>query len=185
MENGRGIMKKAVIVTGKLVQDHEFIYPYYRLKEEGYSVDVAAKDGLEVLGQIGTKIPVTIGFEQMAINESTGTGYDLIIIPGGAKCMEYLRQDNSVLKFIADFHTKGKIVSSICHGAQMLISAMIVRGKKISGYYSIKDDINNAGAEYVDAPVVVDDKIVTCPHYKYLGDWMKKTIEIVNTNTCS
>ncbi|MDP7525457.1 MAG: DJ-1/PfpI family protein [Dehalococcoidales bacterium] len=108
--------------------------------------------------------------------------YDLLVLPGGAKAMEYMRQDNEILKFITDFHKAGRIIASICHGAQLLISANVVKGKKISGYYSIKDDINNAGATYVDGPSVVDGKIVTAPHYKHLGPWMKETITQVEAN---
>jgi protease I len=59
-----------------------------------------------------------------------------------------------------------------------LISAKVVKGRKVSGYYSIKDDIINAGAEYVDAPSVADGNLITCPHYKHLGDWMKETLRL-------
>ena len=92
--------------------------------------------------------------------------------------MEKIRQDEEVIKFISDFNAAGKVISSICHGAQLLITAKVVEGRKVSGYYSIKDDINNAGAEYVDAPFVTDKNLVTCPHYKYLGDWMKETLRL-------
>ena len=102
--------------------------------------------------------------------------YDLLVLPGGAKAMEYMRQDQEILRFIADFHKAGKVIASICHAAQLLISAKVVKGNKISGYYSIKDDIENAGATYVDQPAVVDDKIVTSPHYKHLGAWMKQAL---------
>ena len=74
-------------------------------------------------------------------------------------------------------HAKKKIISTICHGTWILISAGIVKGKKISGYIGIKDDIINAGAEYVDAPVVVDGNIISSPHYKYNGDWMRETLK--------
>src|SRR5207249_1363720 len=102
--------------------------------------------------------------------------YDLLILPGGAKAMEYMRQDEALLKFITDFNASGKIIASICHAAQLLISARVVKGRKVSGYYSIKDDINNAGAVYVDAPAVVDGNLVTSPHYKHLGPWMKEAL---------
>jgi protease I len=83
------------------------------------------------------------------------------------------------LRFIADFHASGRVILSICHGAQLLISAGLVRGRRISGYYSIKDDINNAGGTYVDAPYVIDDRICSSPHYKHLGPWMKAGLALV------
>jgi protease I len=174
-------MKSALIITGNLVQDHEYIYPYFRLKEEGFKVTTALKDAKPCLGVLGTNIPSDktdkniISYENMKIPD-----YDLLVIPGGAKSMEYLRQEDTVLEFINAFNKTGKVISSICHGAQMLISAKITKNKKISGYYSIKDDIINSGAEYVDAPSVTDSNIVSCPHYKYLGEWMKETIRLYN-----
>ena len=160
--------KRAVIVAGKFIQDHEYIYPYYRVQEEGYDLDVAVRGKETVLGQIGVKIVPTKDIPELRVED-----YDLLVIPGGAKAMEYMRQDQELLKFIADFHAAGGVICCICHGTQLLISAKLVRGRNISGYYSIKDDIENAGAVYVDAPFVVDDRIVTSPHYKYLGPWMR------------
>lgn len=169
--------RKAVILTGKLVQDHEYIYPYYRLQEAGYEVDVAIRGKETVEGFIGVKIVPTKDIPELKVED-----YDLLVLPGGAKAMEYMRQDEGVLEFIAAFHSAGKVIASICHGAQLLISANVARGKKISGYYSIRDDINNAGATYVDAPVVVDDNIVSSPHYKHLGPWMKEVLTQVGEN---
>ena len=160
---------RALILTGRLVQDHEYIYPYYRLQEEGYEVDVCVRGKEEVLGIIGTKITPNKDVPEIKVAD-----YEILVVPGGAKSMEYMRQDAEILKFIKDFQATGKVVMTICHAAQMLISAGVAKGRKISGYYSIKDDINNAGAEYVDAPAVTDGNIVTSPHYKYLGDWMKQ-----------
>ena len=167
--------RKALILTGKLVQDHEFTYPYYRLQEEGYEVDVVVKGDTEVFGAIGVKVTPTKKFSEARIQD-----YLLLVVPGGGKCMEYVRQDEGFLKFIADFHAAGKVIASICHGTQMLISANLVKGRKMSGYYSIKDDIRNAGGKYVDAPFVNDGRIVTSPHYKHLGPWMKEVIAEVN-----
>lgn len=164
-------MKHALIITGKFVQDHEFIYPYYRLQEAGFSVDVAIRNQETVQGALGTKVIPTRDIAGIKPEE-----YDLLVLPGGAKCMEYLRQEQEVLDFIHAFHMQGKVIASICHAAQLLISAKVVKGRRISGYYSIKDDIENAGAIYVDAPSVVDGTIVTSPHYKYLGDWMRDTL---------
>lgn len=185
MEGRTGSMKpNALIITGKEVQDHEFIYPYYRLKEAGYNIIVAMEIAGPTTGNLGTKIPCdtncsVISFNQFPVNKEYLEHVDVLVIPGGAKCMEYLRQNKFALDFIAEFNNTGKTIASICHAAQLLISAKIVKSKKISGYYSIKDDIENAGAEYVDAPVVVDGNLITCPHYKHLGDWMAVVLESV------
>ena len=170
-------MKRALILTGSLVQDHEYIYPYYRLRGEGFEVTTALKDAKPCLGILETNIPSDKDAKIIDYNDMRVEDYDLLVIPGGAKCMEKLRQEQSALDFINKWNLEGKIISSICHGAQMLISARVVRGRKISGYYSIKDDIINAGAEYVDAPFITDKNIISCPHYKYLGEWMNETLK--------
>jgi protease I len=172
---------KALILTGDKVQDHEFIYPYYRLKEEGAEVTVAMKEGLVAKGYLGTTVPpdkeCTIIPYSLLLNR-----YDLVVLPGGAKCMEYLRQESRVLAFLREVRASGRVISSICHGAQLLISAKIVAGKRISGYYSIKDDIENAGATYINASYVIDGNLITCPHYKHMGAWMRATLEVARAH---
>ncbi len=165
---------RAVIVAGKLVQDHEFIYPYYRLQEAGLAVDVAVRGKETVYGAMGVRIEPTCDIAGLQPD-----AYDMLVIPGGAKAMEYMRQDTQLLAFIAGFHASGRPIACICHGTQLLISAGLVRGRRISGYYSIKDDINNAGGQFVDAPSVVDDRIATSPHYRYLGDWMRSALALL------
>ena len=167
-------MKTALILTGNLVQDHEYIYPYYRVQEAGYNVDVAVRGKKQVNGIIGSKIIPTKDIPELKVED-----YDLLILPGGAKSMEYMRQDKEILEFISEFNDSGKVIASICHAAQLLISAKVVDGRKISGYYSIKDDINNAGAIYTDEPAVVDENIVSTAHYKDLGPWMKAALNLV------
>tara|TARA_B100000700_G_C14656455_1_gene674380 strand:- start:43 stop:570 length:528 start_codon:yes stop_codon:yes gene_type:complete len=175
-------MIKSVIISGNLVQDHEFIYPYYRLLEEQAEIDVCLLGGKPVEGILGTRIPPNKDHIVKNIQDCNPEEYNLLVIPGGAKAMEYLRQERKVLDFIFKFNEMKKTIASICHGAQLLISAKIVKGRRISGYYSVKDDIENAGATYVDEPSVVDDNIITTSHYKHLGPWMKKTIEIIKKN---
>lgn len=164
---------KALIITGRQANDAEYIYPYYRLQEEGYEVDVAVRGKETVLGEKGWKIVPTHDIPDLFIEH-----YRLLILPGGAKAMEYMRQDNDILGFIQHFHQRGGVIGSICHGAQLLISAGLVRGRRISGYYSIKDDINNAGGIYADTPFVIDGRIVTSPHYKHLGVWMRVVLAV-------
>lgn len=166
--------RKAIIVAGKFIQDVEFVYPFYRFQEAGYNVVVASEDGKETFGVNGIKIPVDITTDNLNVED-----YDVLVLPGGARAMEYIRQNKKVLDFINEFDKKGKVIACICHGTQLLISAKVVKGRKISGYYSIKDDINNAGAEYVDAPAVVDRNIVTSPHYKHMGEWMKEVFGLL------
>lgn len=167
--------RNSLIIAGKLVQDHEFIYPYYRLKEAHFNVDVAVRGRETVYGSMGCRIEPTHD-----IPELSPEAYRLLVIPGGAKAMEYMRQDRELIRFISGYHAGGGTIACICHGAQLLISAGLVGGHRISGYYSIEDDIRNAGGEYVNAPSVVDERIVTSPHYKYLGDWMRAALELVD-----
>jgi protease I len=173
---------KALIITGDKVQDHEFIYPYYRLQEDNYTVDVATKDGplKEIFGYYGTKIPVTKSILELDYI------YDVLILPGGAKAMEYMRQESDIIDYIGDY-SEGHVIGSICHGAQLLISAGLVKDKLISGYYSIKDDIINAGGVYSDEAFITnkngDSVIISSPHYKYLGPWMREVLYQVRVNT--
>lgn len=164
--------RKALIIAGRLTQDHEYIYPFYRLQEEGYEVDVAVRGNQMVLGFLGAKIEPNKDIPDLNVGD-----YEVLVLPGGAKAMEYMRQDKELLQFIADFHASGKMIASICHASQLLISAKLVKGKRVSGYYSIKDDIENAGATYVDAAYVTDGQLVTSPHYKHLGPWMKELFQ--------
>jgi len=162
-------MKPALIITGKNVQDHEFIYPFYRLQESGFFVDVATDGMKEVIGQLGAA-RVSPSKDIDGLNPAD---FQVLVLPGGAKCMEYIRQDRRIINFISEFNEAGGIIGSICHAAQLLISAKIVQGRKIAGYYSLKDDIENAGAKYLDLPVVVDRNIISTAHYKHMGPWMK------------
>lgn len=170
-------MKKAIIISGNLAQDHEFIYPYYRLLEDEFDVDVCLNEGAKVKGILGTDIPPNKDHPVKRIEDVNPSDYGLLIIPGGVKAMEKVRQNLKIIEFISEFYKQKKIIGCICSGAQMLISAKIVSGKKISGYYSMKDDIINAGAEYVDMPAVIDDGIITTAHYKDLGPWMKSVLQ--------
>ena len=164
---------KALIITGKYAQDVEVFYPLYRMQEEGWDVDIVVPDEVTQLGVYGMKITPTAAFPTMDEVDR----YGLIVLPGGARAMEYLRQEIKILDILGYFHSTGKPIGSICHGTQLLISAGLVKGRKVSGYYSIKDDIVNAGGEFVDAPFVTDDRITCSPHYKYLGQWMREVIK--------
>ncbi|BAT22049.1 hypothetical protein AR679_gp023 [Yellowstone lake phycodnavirus 1] len=173
---------KAVILTYSGFQDHELVYPYYRLLGAGFSVDIVAdkKDELgRIYGIFGLNMPCHIVLSDFVKDQAKFLSeYDLLVLPGGVKSLEKLRQNKDVLNFISQWNGLGKCISSTCHGAQLLISAKIVKGRRISGYYSLKDDIENAGAEYVNEPFVIDGNVITSPHYDHMGPWMEKTLEV-------
>ncbi len=170
---------KSLIITSKLVQDHEFIYPFYRLKEEGIEVHTYNQSNSFVQGYFGTKVPpqkddIIINLEKIKVDD-----YNLLVLPGGVKSMELLRLDKKAINVVKEFNSKKKIIAAICSGTMMLISAKIINSKKVTGYYAWKDDFENAGATFVDAPCVVDENLITSPHYKYNGEWMKGVIKAI------
>ena len=169
-------MKKALIISGNLAQDHEFIYPFYRLLEEEFIVDVCMNEWSKVKGFLGTDLPPNKEHPVFRIEDVKTSEYNLLILPGGVKAMEKVRQNLNIINFISNFYKENKVIGCICSGAQLLISAKIIKGKKISGYYSMKDDIINAGAQYEDLPAVIDQRIITTAHYKDLGPWMKAVL---------
>jgi protease I len=169
-------MKKALIITWEKFQDHELIYPYYSLKEHGYEVTLMANKVGKIWGSLGTHMPCDVEtsiFENADVRKSYLNDFEILLIPGGVKALEKLRQEKGVLKFIQEWNNANKTIFSICNGAQLLISAKILQGRTLSGYYSIDVDIENAGATYSRGPVVVDENIISTPHYDFMGDWMR------------
>jgi len=176
--------KKALILTYTGFQDHELVYPYYRLLGAGFETKIVADKADElgrVYGILGLSMPCQVLLRDFVMDsESFMNDYDMLILPGGVKSLEKLRQIQPVLDFIYNWDAAGKCIVSTCHGAQLLISARVVKGRKISGYYSLKDDINNAGATYVNEPFVIDSNIITSPHYDHMGVWMEQALELYN-----
>ena len=169
-------MKRAVIITAPNFQDEEFTYPYYRLLEEGYSVDVATPDKVIVYGKYGVPAKPTIDTKDLkAIN------YDLVVLPGGFEAPDRLRIRKEVLSFVKEMYESNKVVAAICHGPWICISAGIMKGKRATGYMSIADDIRNAGATYLEEDVDVDGNLITAPHYRNNGDFMKAVIKVINS----
>tara|TARA_R110000744_G_scaffold94649_5_gene182874 strand:- start:2544 stop:3083 length:540 start_codon:yes stop_codon:yes gene_type:complete len=177
-------MKKALIVTWEKYQDHEVIYPYYRVLEEGFEVDIMSNVKGKIYGILGTYQESTRTVDELNDTDSYNSimdEYDFLIIPGGVKSLEKLRQEQQVLDFISDWDSRNKTIACICHGGQLLISSKITKGRDVSGYYSIKDDLINSGGNFVDAPAVISNNLVCCPHYKWMGQWMLAAFDIYNT----
>lgn len=168
-------MEKAVIITAQNFQDEEFTYPYYRLLEEGFAVDVATPDKTVVYGKYGVPAKPTVD-----TNDLKASDYELVVLPGGFEAPDRLRLRKEVLKFVKEMYDRNKLVAAICHGPWICISAGIMKGKKATGYISIADDIRNSGATYLDENVVVDGNLITAPHYRNNGDFMKAIIKVLN-----
>jgi len=173
-------MNKAIIISGNLAQDHEFIYPYYRLLEADFEVDVCLLEGKPVKGILGTTLPPNKNQIVKTIDQIKVDDYKILILPGGVKAMEKVRQEKKIINFITKFNEQKKIIACICSGAQLLISAKVVKDRKIAGYYSMKDDLVNAGAIYTDKPAVIDDNIITTAHYKDMGPWMREVLKKIS-----
>jgi protease I len=172
--------KRALILTWEGFQDHELIYPFYSLKEHGFDVDIVANKKGRIYGILGCHMTCTIDINEFKENYSTLLQYDILVVPGGVKALEKLRQEERVLQFVKDWDNGNKTILSLCNGAQLLISADILDGRELSGYYSINIDITNAGAEYHPGPVCVDGNIISSPHYDNMGEWMKVGLETHN-----
>ena len=173
-------MNKAIIISGNLAQDHEFIYPYYRLLEADFEVDVCLLEGKPVKGILGTTLPPNKNQIVKTIDQIKVDDYKILVLPGGVKAMEKVRQEKKIINFITKFNEQKKIIACICSGAQLLISAKVVKDRKIAGYYSMKDDLVNAGAIYTDKPAVIDDNIITTAHYKDMGPWMREILKKIS-----
>lgn len=167
---------RALIVTDQGVQDQEFIYPFYRLQEAKFDVTVAAGGPGEFHGIQGVRFEANAAIDDEA--EVIGD-YDLLVVPGGVKAMERLRLSDAAVYLVAEMYKRGKVVASICSGAQMLISAGLCKGRVISCYPAMRIDVENAGGTFHPGPAVVSDRICSAPHYRNLGAWMATTLQEV------
>ena len=165
-------MTRVAIIVAQNFQDEEYVYPYYRCLEEGYAVEVATPDGKVMPGKYGVPARATMSSDDLKVSE-----FECVILPGGFESPDRLRIRKEVLNFVRGMFESGKLVAAICHGPWICVSAGIIKGRKATGYMSIADDLRNAGAEYVEQDVVVDGNLITSPHYKNNGDFMKAVID--------
>ena len=148
--------KRIAILVEEMYQVLEVWYPLLRLKEN--NVDVAL---------IGSGTKETYGSKEgypakvhAAIDKINSKDFDGVIIPGGF-APDFMRRNPLIAKFIKQIHDEGKVVASICHGGWMLVSAGILKGRKATSFFAIKDDLIAAGAKWVDEEVVVDGNLIT------------------------
>jgi len=164
---------KILIITGEGFEDLELLYPYHRLKEEGFDVIIASNK--EVLkGKYGMTVKPDTLFDKVNPEE-----FDALVIPGG-KGPERIRIDENALKIAKHFVDAKKPVAFICHGVQVLISIRAVSGRKATCWYGVKDDLIVAGGEFIDKEVVVDENFVSSRHPGDLYAWMREFVKLLN-----
>ena len=164
--------KKILIPVEEMFNTHEFWYPYYRLKEAGCEVVVVGSGSKETYtGKPGTEVKVDLNADQVAADD-----YDGIVIPGGY-APDLMRRYPKMVQLVRDFFESGKVVAAICHAGWMLASADILKGKTVTSFFAIKDDLVHAGANWVDQEVVVDGKLITSRKPDDLPAFLRTIIE--------
>jgi protease I len=186
--------KKILILVGDFVEDYEVMVPYQVLLMVGHHVDVVCPDK-KVKEMVATAIH---DFEQeQTYTEKPGhyfaltatfssikaKDYDALIVPGG-RAPEYIRLDKRVRDLVREFDNDRKPIASICHGLQVLITAGVVTGRRVTGYKTLGPDLQLAGANYVEVEpteVVVDGNIVTSPAWPGHPKWLAEFIKLLGT----
>ena len=164
-------MKKIVALVDNLFEDLELMYPLIRMKEEGFEVITAGeKKDYIYTGKNG--------YPQKADQSYTdiqNVNFDGVLIPGGF-APDKFRRNSILLEIIQKVHKENKIIAFICHGGWLPISAKILKGKKVTGTIAIKDDLENAGAIWLDQEVVVDGNLISSRTPKDLHHFGKAII---------
>jgi protease I len=160
--------KKVLLLAADDFEDMELLYPQFRLAEEGVSVTVAGLDLHPVKGKKGHG-PVTV---DTTVDQVAAGDFDALVIPGGY-APDKLRRSPAVLDLVREFDAAGKPVAFICHAGWVPISAGIIRGRRATSVGAIRDDMVNAGADWVDEAAVVDGHLISARTPADLGPWMK------------
>jgi len=186
--------KKILMLVGDYVEDYEVMVPFQALLMVGHTVHAVCpekKAGEQVRTAIhdfegdqtysekrGHNFTLNATFSEIKTEE-----YDALVIPGG-RAPEYLRLNEAVIKIVQHFSQTDKPIASICHGAQLLASAGIIRGKSCSAYPAVGPDVTLAGGTYVSIPMDkahVDGTLVTAPAWPAHPDWLAKFLQVLGT----
>lgn len=145
------------IVTNYGVEQDELVVPTRHLRAAGATVDVAAVTTDPIQTLVGDKDPGERVPPTLALADVDPSGYDLLLVPGGTLNADSLRLNTAALDVVRSFTSSGRPVAAICHGPWALVEAGVVKGKTLTSYASLRTDIRNAGADWVDRPVVSDE----------------------------
>jgi protease I len=149
-------MARIAFVLGDDFEDSELAKPFEELREAGHDVEIlGAKAGATVKGKKGKEVTI-----DAAVKDRDPASYDALVIPGGYS-PDHLRMDKDIVRFVAAMVRADKIIAAVCHGPQLLIEADAVEDKQLTSWPSVRTDLLNAGAKWVDREVVVDGKLIT------------------------
>ncbi len=168
--------KKVAICVTNGFEESELFEPKKALEENGATVHIVSPEPGKIKawnhGNWSKEINVDV-----TLKEANASDYDALMLPGGVINPDKLRRDKTAVDFVKEFFESQKPVAAICHGPQMLIEAGVVKGKKLTSFFSIRTDLENAGALWEDNAVVVDNGLVTSRNPGDLEAFNSKLIE--------
>ncbi len=168
--------KQIAILAEDIYEDLELWYPYYRLQEEGIKVKIVAPLAKEYHSKHVYPVQADLSADEARVED-----FDGIVIPGGF-APDRLRRYPAILNLVRGVYEKGGLIASICHGAWVVISAGIMKGKQATCFFAIKDDLINAGANYMDQEVVVDENLITSRTPQDLPIFLSTIITYLKSN---
>jgi protease I len=166
--------KRVAVLVEQMYQEMEVWYPIYRLREAGCKVTVVGP-------QAGENYPSKLGYpakSDKAAREVSADDFDALVIPGGY-APDHMRRCEPMIRLVSAMAEQGKIIAAICHGPWMLCSTQALKGRKVTCFFAIKDDVINAGARYLDAEVIRDGNIITSRKPDDLPAFMQTLIQAV------
>jgi protease I len=169
-------MKSVAILATHGFEESELKSPKEAMEKEGFRVEVVSEEAGQIKSWADGNWSASYKVDK-TLDEVKASDYNALMLPGGVINPDKLRRNEKALKFIRDFFEQEKPVAAICHAPQLLISADVVNGRELTSFHSIKDDLINAGAKWVDREVVVDNGFITSRNPNDLPVFNAKLIE--------